>query len=62
VSIHEKGIIKRVRKQIIRKGCHGNGLGFVTNQDVVVGQLVDPFAITFGKLCISFNSGKVGID
>ena len=35
---------------------NGYGLGFVTNQDVVVEQLVDPVAI---ELCISSNSGKL---
>ena len=37
----------------------GDGLGFVTRQDVVVGQLVVPVAITLCKICISFNSGKL---
>lgn len=40
----------------------GNGLGLVTNQDMVVGQLVDLEAMTLYKICISFNSGKLAYN
>jgi hypothetical protein len=40
----------------------GKGLGFVTNQDIAVGQLVDLEAITLYKLFISFNPGRLAYE
>ena len=49
----------RGRTKLMVSFTRGNGIGFVTSQDVVVGQLVVPVAITLCKLCKSFNSGKL---